>query len=153
MTPQRGIILRLLAEAGAHMTARHLLAKLQEEQWSAADVSTVYRTLELAEELGLVARFERPGCDTEFEWVRTPHHHLVCTSCAAILTLEHSMLTSLESPVLERTGFVVDARHLAVGGTCAACVAQLRAPQERNSPSNAEENGANHGVHTARPRL
>jgi Fur family ferric uptake transcriptional regulator len=49
------------------------------------------------------------------------HHHLVCTGCGAVIDLDESSLSSLESMLLREYKFSADLRHLAIFGRCAKC--------------------------------
>lgn len=120
-TPQRLAILTALQEAGGHLTASDLLARVDSTQVPSLNVSTVYRTLASAERAGLVLRFQREGTDDQFEWYQTNHHHLVCHTCGSLSELPHTPIEKLSSDIGLTHGFSIRARHLAIPGTCAGC--------------------------------
>jgi Fe2+ or Zn2+ uptake regulation protein len=122
VTPQRLAILSALMRAEGHVTAGRLFSMIEPEHSAALDQSTVYRTLITAERAGLVTRFTQEGADSEFEWRRDDHHHLVCDVCGGVTVLDASVLSSLVLGVQESSGFLLSARHMALTGTCRECL-------------------------------
>ena len=78
VTPQRVVVHRALSELGRHVTADELLDAVA-ERLPNVSLPTIYATLELLEELGMVRRVQRAGT-TLFDPRTEPHHHLVCTA-------------------------------------------------------------------------
>ncbi len=124
VTPQRLAILSALMKADGHVTAGRLFTMIEPDHSAALDQSTVYRTLITAERAGLVTRFTQDGADSEFEWRRDDHHHLVCDICGSTTMLDASVFSSLAQGVLSSSGFRLAARHLALTGTCKDCLAK-----------------------------
>lgn len=120
VTPQRLAILTALRAAGGHTSAARLYDSVREST-AGLDQSTVYRTLIAAEQAGLVARFSTSVDESEFEWITDHHHHLVCESCGRLTTLDAAALGNLVKLVMESSGFLVTAKHLAVKGRCSDC--------------------------------
>lgn len=121
VTPQRAHIWRALAGSGRHFTAEELREQV-EEALPGLEVSTVYRTLEALNEVGLVVESRLPEGPRIFEANPSPHPHLVCESCGNISHLETAdyprMLESLER---EATGFQIRKLHVFATGLCADC--------------------------------
>ena len=120
-TPQRRLVLSVLSEAQGHVTAAELL-----ERCRAADPqttpSTVYRTLDVLEELGVVRHSH--GADGREEFHVQPsaeHGHLFCAACGRSWDVESSEVASLTSSLRRQKGFEVDLSHLAVVGRCSDC--------------------------------
>jgi Fur family peroxide stress response transcriptional regulator len=120
VTPQRLAILTALRMADGHTTAAKLYEVVREAT-AGLDQSTVYRTLIAAEQAGLVARFSTSVDESEFEWVRDDHHHLVCESCGRLTTLDSAALENLVGLVMQSSDFLVTAKHLALKGRCGDC--------------------------------
>src|SRR5690606_25016798 len=81
LTPQRMMVLSALADADGHMTAEAIFEFVR-VQYPYANLSTVYRTLELLVALGLAAETDLGSGVREFELVGTErHHHLICQQC------------------------------------------------------------------------
>ena len=120
-TPQRRLLMRVLEDARGHVTATELI-----ERCRAADPqttpSTVYRTLDVLEELGLVQHAH--GVDGREEYHVLPqaeHGHLHCTGCGTSWEIDAGEAAALVSSLHAERGFAVDLSHLTVAGRCAEC--------------------------------
>jgi Fur family transcriptional regulator, ferric uptake regulator len=124
VTPQRLIILSALRHAGGHVTAAQLL-EVARKAYPYVDASTVYRTLSAARDLRLVSETNMGGGDTLYEWLGSHrHHHLICRRCGQVSSLDEEHLDVLSATLERETGFQADLDHIAIFGTCAACVRQ-----------------------------
>ncbi len=123
LTPQRELVLRAVERLG-HATPDEVLAAVR-EQSDAVNISTVYRTLELLEELGLVRHAHITDRAPTYHSTATPPHvHLVCRECGSITEVPDGLVAPMTDALADRYGFVTDVGHLTVFGTCAACRAQ-----------------------------
>ena len=121
LTPQRQLILRAVVEL-RHATPDEVLAHVR-SQVSSVNASTVYRTLEVLEELGLVRHTHLSDRAPTYHSTREPEHfHLVCCTCLRVRSVDPAVLAPLASRLEEEHGFVVDVGHLTVFGHCAECV-------------------------------
>src|SRR5919112_4852114 len=94
LTPQRELVLAAVDELG-HATPDQVLAAVRERS-SAVNVSTVYRTLELLEELGLVRHTHISDRAPTYHSTAAPEHvHLVCRTCGVVLEAEPEEFTAL----------------------------------------------------------
>ncbi|WP_232819977.1 Fur family transcriptional regulator [Nocardioides allogilvus] len=120
LTPQRQLILRAVEDLG-HATVDEVLAKVR-TQASAVNASTVYRTLEVLEELGLVRHTHLSDRAPTYHSAREPEHfHLVCRNCQQVRSVEPDVATALVETLRAEHGFAVDLGHLAIFGTCVNC--------------------------------
>ncbi|HEX4363056.1 MAG TPA: Fur family transcriptional regulator [Solirubrobacteraceae bacterium] len=119
VTPQRVVMHRALHELDRHVTADELL-EMVGERLPSVSLPTIYATLDLFEELGIVRRVQRAGT-TLFDPRTEPHHHLICTSCGSIEDLD----SKLDTAGLERAaalhGFEHERIEAVVHGRCARC--------------------------------
>lgn len=120
LTPQRELILRAVDSLG-HATPDEVLAEVR-KQSSAVNISTVYRTLEVLEELGLVKHAHLSDRAPTYHSVAGHEHfHLVCRNCHRVISVDAGVL----DPLLERLrtdhGFTADVGHLTVFGRCDQC--------------------------------
>ena len=120
LTPQRELILAAVERLG-HATPDEVLAEVRAHS-EAVNVSTVYRTLEVLEELGMVRHAHLSDRAPTYHSVSDHEHfHLVCRNCQAVISVNPDVL----SPLLQRLdadhGFTADIGHLTVFGTCASC--------------------------------
>jgi Fe2+ or Zn2+ uptake regulation protein len=119
VTPQRVVLHRALLELDRHVTADELLDSVA-DRLPNVSLPTIYATLELLEELGMVRRVQRAGT-TLFDPRIDPHHHLVCTVCGSMEDLDSDLDTgSLERAAVKR-GFAHERIEAVVHGRCAAC--------------------------------
>jgi Fur family ferric uptake transcriptional regulator len=119
-TPQRLMILSAL-ETGEHLTADEVYCRIAGLS-PAINRSTVYRTLELFRDLGVVSETDLGGGVREFELLdKCRHHHLVCHECGAIIEIDDTLVEPLRHQALQRYGFAADIDHLALFGRCRQC--------------------------------
>lgn len=119
-TSQRRAVLTALDELG-HATVDELAARVQAELPDLS-LSTVYRTVEVLDEVGLVTHAHlRHGMPTYHRVDDDPHVHLVCRRCDRVTSVPADMASGLVAAVREQAGFEVDVTHLALHGVCVEC--------------------------------
>ena len=120
LTPQRELILDAVDTLG-HATPDEVLAEVRKHS-SALNVSTVYRTLEVLEELGLVRHAHLSDRAPTYHSVRDHEHfHLVCRNCRKVISVDPDVLTPVLTRLEADHAFVADVGHLTVFGSCEAC--------------------------------
>ena len=120
LTPQRELVLRAVERLG-HATPDEVLAEVREHS-SAVNASTVYRTLEVLEGLGLVRHAHLSDRAPTYHSVSDHEHfHLVCRNCGRVVSVGPGMLTSLTERLRDEQNFAVDVGHLTVFGLCSDC--------------------------------
>ena len=120
LTPQRQLVLEAVTELG-HATPEDVHAWVHQRA-EGVNISTVYRTLELLEEIGLVTHAHLShGAPTYHVAGGREHAHVVCHHCGKVSELEVGDLGSLVETIHARTGFVPDVGHLTVFGECEEC--------------------------------
>lgn len=120
LTPQRELVLRAVERLG-HATPDEVLSAVREES-QAVNVSTVYRTLELLEELGLVRHAHITDRAPTYHSAAGPAHvHLVCRECHGITEVDPVVVEPLTSSLQDRYGFITDVGHLTIFGSCRDC--------------------------------
>jgi Fur family ferric uptake transcriptional regulator len=120
LTPQRQLVLEAVHGLG-HATPDEVLAEVRRTA-SGVNVSTVYRTLDLLEELGLVTHTHLGhGSPTYHPAEAAGHLHLVCRECGSISEADPEVAAPLVARLEERHGFATDVQHFAIFGRCAAC--------------------------------
>ncbi len=120
LTAQRQLVLEAVTRLG-HATPEDICAEVRATA-HAVNISTIYRNLELLEDLGLVAHAHlRHGAPTYHATTEEAHVHLVCSRCDAV----EGVPTDLVEPVVARLererGFRVDVRHVTFSGLCREC--------------------------------
>jgi Fur family ferric uptake transcriptional regulator len=123
LTAQRQRVLEAVA-ALDHATPEAIGARLREEagpDGAAPDTSTVYRTLELLERLGLVWHTHLGKGAPIYHAAEHPHLHVVCASCGEVASADPDLLAGAAERLATELGFTVDVGHVALSGTCRAC--------------------------------
>ena len=127
LTPQRHMILSVIQEADGHLSIDQITQRVQEHNPNVS-LSTVYRTLELLRELGLVREVHLPGEQPHYEAVEgTAHHHLVCRRCRAVIHLDDTLLGNLNEKLQNQYHFHGLTLDLVAAGYCDACWKTLQA--------------------------
>jgi Fur family ferric uptake transcriptional regulator len=126
LTSQRRQVLDAVTELD-HATPEAIGVRLREAAGpggSSPDVSTVYRTLELLERLGLVWHTHLGKGAPVYHAAEHPHLHVVCSSCGAIASADPALLQPAAERLAADLGFSVDVGHVALSGTCRDCRAR-----------------------------
>jgi Fur family transcriptional regulator, ferric uptake regulator len=121
MTAARRAIVHALLEAeDHHVTADELSASVSR---LAPDVhlSTVYRTLEALENLGIVDHVHLGHGSAVYHLADERHQHLVCDSCGAVVQVPDSVFADIATVLDADYGFSIRPHHFAVPGLCATC--------------------------------
>jgi len=115
------MVLSTLESTTAHISADEIHAQVR-QRYPHIPISTVYRVLELLEELNLVTRTDLGEGRVRYHLAEgSRHHHLICKGCGSITQMEASLLTPLEVALQERYGFQASLRHFAIFGRCRRC--------------------------------
>jgi Fur family ferric uptake transcriptional regulator len=120
LTAQRQLILEAVLDLG-HATPEQVHTAVREVA-AGVNITTIYRTLELLERLGLVTHTHLShGSPTYHAAGDDQHVHLVCRSCGAVEEIEPELLRPLADQLASRRGFLVDIGHVALFGVCVNC--------------------------------
>ena len=119
-TTQRLVLHRVLRQLDRHVTAEEV-QRAAGERLPALSLPTVYATLELFEELGLVRRVAAPGAITQFDPRTDDHAHLACRRCGRVEDLDVPLDRGRALAAAKRAGFAADRAETTVVGLCKAC--------------------------------
>jgi Fur family ferric uptake transcriptional regulator len=120
LTAQRQLVLEAVYELG-HATPDQVHAAVARTA-AGVNITTVYRTLELLEELGLVTHAHLShGAPTYHAAGEDQHVHLVCRECGVVAELPPAVLDELVQRLATERGFLVDVGHVALFGLCRDC--------------------------------
>ena len=122
VTSQRIVIHRTLCARPQHMTAEQVLESVS-DVLPGTSLPTVYATLELLEELGLVRRLGTGTGAVMFDSRVEPHGHTVCRRCGATSDLEQASVPDQAWSQARASGFAPDHAQLVFWGLCADCAA------------------------------
>ena len=116
-TPQRAQVLAAVRELG-HATPEQI-----SESVPGVDVTTVYRNLEVLEDLGFVKHAHLGHGAASYRPAEDDHVHVVCHQCGAVVDAPPDLVDALATRLQAERGFVLDRSHFTVFGSCADCVA------------------------------
>jgi Fur family transcriptional regulator, ferric uptake regulator len=116
---------------GAVRALGHATPEQISDAVSGVDLTTVYRTLELLEEIGLVRHAHLGHGAPSYRPAEDEHIHVVCHACGAVADADASLVNALAERLHGDTGFVLDRSHFTVFGRCRACAAEQNPGAER----------------------
>lgn len=120
LTPQRELVLAAVETLG-HATPDEVYAEVRTHS-EAINLSTVYRTLELLDELGLIRHAHLSDrAPTYHAATGHEHVHLVCRGCQRLISVGVPVVEAALGPVVAERGFTPDYGHLSVFGLCSDC--------------------------------
>lgn len=143
LTPQRQLVLQAVDEL-EHATPEEVLTAVRRTA-AGVNISTVYRTLDLLEELGLVSHAHLGhGAPTYHLASRDQHMHLVCRDCDEVIETDVALAEPFVESLRRAHGFETDMKHFAIFGRCASCAAKATAANAMagNANDEAQENHA-----------
>jgi Fur family ferric uptake transcriptional regulator len=120
-TPQRRALIDVLSRADGHVTGAELVERCREID-PATIPSTVYRTLDVLEELGFISHSHSADGREEYHVLpEVQHGHLECLGCGTTWEIPEAEGRSIVDGLERARGFAVDVTHLSVAGLCQAC--------------------------------
>jgi len=129
LTRQRQLVLEMLEKSADHLDVDGLHRRLK-ARGTNISVATVYRTLAVLKEMGLVEEHQFGEDHSHFEIAHaSPHYHFVCHSCGRVLEFGVSQVMRVARRLSQREGLHITNVHLFVSGYCAEC--RQDEPKER----------------------
>lgn len=125
-TRQRGLIVETFFSVPGHLSVEELWAKVRATD-TKVSVATVYRTMKLLAQSGLVHAQNFGDGQTRYEAAvgREHHDHLICTRCGTIVEFEDDRIEHLQEAAAKRQGFKVTSHKLELYGLCRSCQKEL----------------------------
>lgn len=121
ITPQRTMILESLLGAPDHITAEGLYEEVK-RLYPHISFSTVYRTLELLRDSGLITQTDLGGGRWQYHPTdKADHHHLICHGCGSVGTVPQDIFDDVHAHLRETYGFDALMTHYAIYGRCETC--------------------------------
>lgn len=119
-TPQREQVLDAVRRLG-HGTPEQIAAATAD-----VDLATVYRTLDVLEDVGLLAHTHLGHGAPSYGVAEEQHIHVVCHICGTVIDPPADLANELVARLASERDFVVDLSHLTVFGACADCANERR---------------------------
>jgi Fur family transcriptional regulator, ferric uptake regulator len=126
VTPQREQVLDAVRSLG-HATPEQICESIDD-----VDITTVYRTLELLEQIGLVRHAHLGHGAPSYRPAEDDHIHVVCHACGSVVDADPALVEPLAQHLLADDGFVLDRAHFTVFGRCRRCAAEQTPPGKRS---------------------
>ena len=123
LSAPRAAVVRTLAELGCSVTAKEIADRLH-GQGQDVGVASIYRTLELLDNLRLTRRVDAGEGVARYEPVEPNgehHHHIVCDTCGEVAAFEDSDLERAIERLASRVEFSIDAHDVTLRGECPTC--------------------------------
>jgi Fur family ferric uptake transcriptional regulator len=117
ITTARRLVVSTLLGATGHITAEELAATIR-QQHPEVHLSTVYRTLDSLEKLGIVEH-THVGHGPSVYHAGVTHQHLVCEECGAVTDVPTHLLEDVQTTLRQQFGFELHIGHFALLGRCA----------------------------------
>ena len=126
-TAPRRALAELVASSGGHFTADELLVESRRRRLGVTR-ATVFRSLDVLSDLGLIERLDLPSGEHAFVACEPAHHHhVVCSSCGRTTPVEDVGIERLAEAIGRATGYRVETHRLELYGRCPACQGTLSA--------------------------
>lgn len=120
-TPQRRVLIDVLSRSEGHVTGAELVERCRAVD-PATIPSTVYRTLDVLEELGIIRHAHGADGREEFHVLPSAEHgHLHCQVCRETWEIGVAEAAALIERLRTERGFTIDLSHLSISGTCRDC--------------------------------
>jgi Fur family ferric uptake transcriptional regulator len=124
VTPPRRVVIAAILQQSDHFSVDDLLKRCRR----GAGRATVFRTLRLLVEMGVVCRVLLEDGTMHYRVSqRGHHHHLVCTACGKVEDLDQCTITDTMRELAQSTGYDIEGHWLELYGRCAECRAAVPA--------------------------
>jgi len=129
-TLPREMVLDVLSKTTGHLSGEDIYLSIH-QKCTTVGIATVYRTLELLTDIGIVHKFEFGDGKSRYELVgdgmKEHHHHLVCIKCGKIINYsefideEKEFIEGLEKKLSEKYHFQIKSHEIYFYGFCQDC--------------------------------
>jgi len=121
-TPERFAILDAVLQTPGHFDADALYYRLISTGVKVSK-ATVYNTLGLLQECGLVSKYRFAESTSRYEkaFGRPHHHHMICLSCGDIIEFTNQRLERIQEEIADSNDFSIQSTTIQVFGTCTRC--------------------------------
>jgi len=120
ITPQRKLVFNIIQEHGGHLSADEIYS-LAKQKMPRISLSTVYRTLEVLREIGLISELHLDG-ENRYEIQRgEEHQHLICLGCGRVIEFKCTHCARMHQDLAAQHGFKITGSRVELLGYCAEC--------------------------------
>jgi Fur family transcriptional regulator, peroxide stress response regulator len=137
MTTQRAAILEAVQSADRHMTAGEIFERVRRNYPTVA-YGTVYRTLHLFAERGIILEFPFGDQASRFDRRTDRHDHVHCVECGSLFDVDVPIAILARQVAAEQTGFEIQGHQTVFSGVCPECQRKHDPPRARSNAANAD---------------
>ncbi len=119
-TPQRITICRFALQSQDHPSAQRIYSRAK-DLYPTISLATVYKTLQILKELGLIQELNFPRGETRFDSCMKPHINLVCLQCGNISDIDDFTLSGIVAKATTTAKFKATGQNIDVYGICEKC--------------------------------
>ncbi len=119
LTKQRSAVLRALGD-GTHLSAETVLERVRAEM-PGVSLGTIYRTLDILREIGLVQLFSFGGSAAQYEAALEKHDHMLCSVCRTLTNVKAEGLGDIARAIALREDYSDVDYSLTIVGRCPDC--------------------------------
>ena len=124
ITPQRLLVIRILAESEGHPTVEQIYEEVRAE-FPTTSLATVYKTISLLKEVNEILELGFPDGSNRYDGNKPfPHPHVICTKCKKITDPDLINLDDLSEKMSRKTGYRIFSHRLDFFGLCPDCQGQ-----------------------------
>ncbi len=121
ITPQRKLVLSILAQSSGHLDAGDIYERARRRD-ARVSLSTVYRTLSVLKDTGVVRELHLDGEQHHYELDdKGGHSHLVCLECGRVIEVDSSAFLEAATATAGAHGFAIASAQVELTGYCADC--------------------------------
>ena len=125
LTKQRAAVLRALGD-GTHLSAETILERVRADM-PGVSLGTIYRTLDILREIGLVQVFSFGGIAARYEATLEKHHHMLCTVCRSLVNVRVDSLAGIAQAIAREEGYTEIDYAMTIVGRCSGCTKRAAA--------------------------
>lgn len=125
ITPSRMAVLEVIAQEGEHLNPNEVLDQAKSIH-AGIGRATVYRTLELLTQLGIVRPIYVGEDGPIYIRAEGGHHHLVCSNCGRVVDFERCAADEIANELAARHGFDITSHLLEFYGVCPDCRREMK---------------------------
>ena len=121
LTRQREVVLRVIRDADAHLTANEVFGRAK-ELLPSISFATVYNSLRFLKDAGHIAEISFGNGASRFDRMTHRHDHAICTSCGKLVDIEMEHPAELVKKAARQSKFRPESLEFTLRGTCPECV-------------------------------
>lgn len=120
ITPPRRAVLETLNDSHEHFEPQTILERSKKIH-PAIGRATVYRTLEMLTQIGILRPIHSNQNTVAFIWAAGGHHHMVCSDCGTVVEFDECIAGSMTDKLEDEYGFKISSHLLEFYGQCGDC--------------------------------